>query len=52
MSEEAFRLGVMSAGVNRIDPSARDGERTDNRVLYGFEIGPAIIAAANAGEDE
>src|SRR4029077_15833876 len=49
MGQEALRLRMMSARIDRIDSGVRGGERSDYRVLHGFELGPAVMAAANSG---
>ena len=49
VSQGTPRFRMMSAGIDRVDPSAFGCERSDNRVLHGLKFGPAIIASADTG---
>src|SRR5437763_9014688 len=48
MGQNAFCFRMMSAGIDCVNRGAVGCKQSNNRVLDGFELSPAIIAAADA----
>src|SRR5215467_7546005 len=42
-------MRMMCAGIDSVDISAFDRERSSNRILNGFKFSPAIITTADTG---